>query len=313
MSDINIFGHKVSKGAAVAIGGGSLVVIYFVWKQHEASAASASTTSADAIDPVTDLPYSQDSTIDPLTGMAYLPEAQEYGSVQAAESAVAGESSTDLSSAYDTGTGSIGTSTGADLVPANEVQGTTYASNAAWAQAVEAGLTDIGYSSTDISAALGRYLGNLSETAAQASIVDAGIAEYGPPPVGSFQVIMASTTTTAAAGTTSTGTTATGSTTTTTGSGGSTAAAKPPATGPDPVTVSTTKSDLTVKWPAVGGATQYQVDVIGPDNGQKASPTVSATSASFSVATSGDSGSVKVRAGNAAGWGPWSATKTFKI
>ena len=50
----------------------------------------------------------------------------------------------------------------------------------------------------------------------QASIVGAALAEFGPPPVGSYQIILASSTTTAAAGTTSTGTTGT---TTGTGTG----------------------------------------------------------------------------------------------
>ena len=191
MADLDISGHKVSPLAATAIGAGSLVVIWFAWRQHQA-AQSASSGDSSAIDPVTGLPYSQDSQTDPLTGMTYLQEAQEYGSVQAAEQATAGESAIDYSGLYGTGSGLTGTSTGQDLTPPNVVQGTTYGSNAAWAQAVESGLTDIGYSSTDVAAALGRYLANLSETSSQASIVQAGIAEYGPPPVGSYQVILAS-------------------------------------------------------------------------------------------------------------------------
>lgn len=187
---MKIFGKTVSTPVAVAVGGGSLVAIWFAWKQHKASQASSS-TSPSAIDPVTGLPYSQDQQIDPLTGMAYLAEAQQYGSVQAAENAVAGQSSLDYSNAssgygYGSGTGSSGSSGSSS---------TGYTSNAAWAQAVEAGLTDIGYASTDVAAALGRYLAGLSLTSDQATIVQAAIAEYGPPPVGSFQVILAPTTT----------------------------------------------------------------------------------------------------------------------
>jgi hypothetical protein len=198
MADVSVFGRKVNPWVAGAVGIGGAGVAWLAWKQHKASASSAS-----AIDPLTGLPASQDNAIDPLTGEAYLAEAQEYGSVQAAEQAVAGESAIDYSGAYDTGSGLVGTSAGTSLVPSTVVQGTTYASNAAWAQAVEAGLTDIGYSSTDVAAALGRYLSNLSETPAQAGIVQAAIAEYGPPPVGSFQVILAPSTGT---GTTTTGT-----------------------------------------------------------------------------------------------------------
>jgi hypothetical protein len=184
---IKILGKTISPPMAVAIAGGSGLAIWFAVKHKKSSSSS----SPSAIDPVTGLPYSQDSQIDPLTGQSYLAEAQEYGSVQAAENAVAGQSSIDYSSAYGSGGyGPVGTSA-APLVPSTTVQGTTYASNAAWAQAVEAGLTDIGYSSTDIAAALGRYLGGLSLTSTQATIVQAAIAEYGPPPVGTYQVILA--------------------------------------------------------------------------------------------------------------------------
>ena len=185
---VKIFGKTVSTPAAAAIAAGSGLAIYFAYKQHKSSkAAAAATTSASAIDPVTGLPYSQDNQTDPLTGMTYLAEAQEYGSVQAAEQAVAGSSALDLSSA----SGSAGSAYYDGYGAGTDQQGTGYATNAQWAQAVEAGLTDIGYAPTDIAAALGRYLGNLSETPAQATIVQAAIAEYGPPPVGSFQIIQA--------------------------------------------------------------------------------------------------------------------------
>ena len=184
---------NLSTGEKIAVAVGGAGVAWFAIKQHQ---STSSTPSAAAIDPLTGLPTSEDNQPDPVTGEGYLAEAQQYGSVSAAEQALSGEG---LSGGYygTGGTGLVGTSTGASLVPSNVVQGTEYASNASWAQAVEAGLTDIGYAPTDISAALGRYLGNLSETAAQAGIVQAAIAEYGPPPVGSFQVIQASATTTA--------------------------------------------------------------------------------------------------------------------
>jgi hypothetical protein len=176
----------LSTGEKIAVALGGAGVAWFAIKQHQSSSAA----SSSAIDPLTGLPASQDNQPDPVTGEAYLAEAQQYGSVSAAEQALSGSG---LSGGYygTGGSGLIGTSTGASLVPANTVQGTAYATNAAWAQAVEAGLTDIGYAPTDISAALGRYLSGLSETAAQAGIVQAANAEYGPPPVGSFQVIQA--------------------------------------------------------------------------------------------------------------------------
>jgi hypothetical protein len=223
----DILGHKISKPAAIAIAGGSGLAIWFAYRQHKDSAGTS--TSASAIDPITQLPYSQDQVTDPLTGETYLAEAQEYGSVAAAEQAVAGESSLDYSSAYGTGTGAAGTSAG--TTGTTTTGSTGYASNAAWAQAAEAGLTDVGYTSTDIAAALGRYLGNLSETAAQATIVDAAIAEYGPPPDGTYTVILAPVTTPTGSGSTGTGTSSgTGSTGTGTGSTGTTPAAGGPIT-----------------------------------------------------------------------------------
>lgn len=189
---IKVFGHEISTPAAAAIAGGSGLAIWFAYKQHKDAASSSANPSA--IDPVTGLPYSQDDQIDPLTGLAYLAEAQEYGSVQAAEQAVAAESADDLSSAGDSGlTGSsTGVSTGSGTV--TDVPTSGYSTNAQWAAAVQAGLVDIGYSAADVAAALGAYLGSLPETAAQAGIVNTALAEYGPPPVGSFTVILATTT-----------------------------------------------------------------------------------------------------------------------
>ena len=203
---VKIFGHEISTPAAAAIAGGSGLAIWFAYKQHKASQAASSASSPSAIDPVTGLPYSEDNQIDPLTGQAYLQEAQEYGSVSAAEQAVAAESAGSLSSEYASGSGLVGTSTGATGTTGTvtEVPSSGYTTNAQWAAAATAGLTDIGYSASDVSAALGAYLASLPETSAQATITDTAIAEYGPPPVGSFTVIMASSTTTAGAGSTST-------------------------------------------------------------------------------------------------------------
>ena len=185
MKDITVFGKKVSPLAAGAgaVGVGSLVVIWFAWRQHKSAAAAP---SASAIDPLTGLPVSVDSTADPLTGETYLAEAQQYGSVQAAEQALSGTTGGFGFPGSGIPANDGGTTAGTTTVP-----GTTYGSNAAWAQAVEAGLTDIGYSATDVSAALGRYLGSLPETTAQAAIVEAALAEFGDPPVGSFRVILA--------------------------------------------------------------------------------------------------------------------------
>ncbi len=267
---VKIFGHTVSTPAAVAIAGGSGVAIWFAYKQHKASSAS-SATDPSAIDPVTGLPYSQDNQIDPLTGQAYLAEAQEYGSVAAAEQAVAGEASTQLSGAADSGLSDLtGTNTGVTT----EVASGGYASNAAWAQAVTAGLSAIGYTSTDVAAALGLYLGGLplstlADGVSSASIVQAALAEYGPPPVGSFTMIAASPTTTASAGSTSTTPTITTPVVTTP------AVTTPVVTTASVITtapagfrvVSVTGGDnVNLAWDAVAGATGYTI-AYGPASG----------------------------------------------
>lgn len=187
-AEVTIGGKKFPKwGIYASVIGGIGVLGYALYAKHKSGTSSTSSTSTSTgIDPVTGMDYSQDNQVDPATGMTYLSEAQEYGSVQAAESGFAsggygGYSSYGMGS-YDTGS--------LQYVP-NTSTGENYATNAQWAQAVEAGLSDIGYSQTDVAAALGRYLSNLSLTSDQASIIEAGIAEYGNPPSGSFQIHLA--------------------------------------------------------------------------------------------------------------------------
>lgn len=313
MAGITVFGHKFSKGEAVAIGAGGLVVIYFVWKQHEASAAASSSTSA--IDPLTGLPTSEDNTVDPDTGMTYLAEAQQYGSVSAAEAAVAGESSLDYSGAYDTGTGSIGTTGTVYSTTSGTETGTNYANNAQWSQAVQAGLTDIGYTSTDVSAALGLYLGGaplttLSDGASALSIVQAALAEYGPPPVGSYQIVMPPATTSTTSGntgtgtstgegsTTTTGTTTTGTTTTSSGGGTTTPAAAQASTSGGHV-VSVNNNDAVISWTG-HNAVKYKVVINGPGFPNKTT-TQTGTTASFSGLQAGHDYVVTLTPYNSAG------------
>lgn len=288
MADIDVFGRKVRPLAATAIGAGSLAVIWFAWRQRKASAGTG--TPASAIDPLTGLPASQDNATDPLTGEGYLAEAQQYGSVQAAEQALSG---TGIAGTYQDNYGyggGYGTG-GAPLVTGTTVQGTSYATDAAWAQAVEAGLTDIGYSPTDVAAALGRYLGSLPETSAQASIIRTAIAEYGPPPVGSYQVIMSS------------------------GTG-------PPATGgtaPDKapgLSVTPQAGHADFGWDAVTGAAGYELAVTGA--GGKGTGTshydqvIGGTHAEGLPLAPG-AYRAQVRAVNNSGLGPWSAARPFTV
>lgn len=192
---------------AIVLGGGIAAYMAYRMKKNAAAnqAASSSTTSSTATDPVTGLPYSEDNTVDPATGMTYLAEAQQYGSVSAAESQAG-------SAAYGYGGYGSGGYSGLGYgYPSgySDYYGygsagapTVYSTNAQWAQAVEAGLTNLGYGATDVGAAVGRYLGDLSLTADQATIIQTAVAEYGPPPVGTFQIIQQSS----SPGPTSTGT-----------------------------------------------------------------------------------------------------------
>ena len=178
------------------IAGTAGVTGYFLYQHHRDTGSwnpwnqGSKTTSggqAADINPVTGLAYSQDNQIDPITGESYLSEAQQYGSVAAAEAAV---------SAYglSTGTGSGIPVNPVSPAPAGSpdtvVGGSVYTSDSAWAQAATAGLTDIGYNATDVATALGAYLTGTPVTADQAKLINVAIAEFGRPPVGTYQIII---------------------------------------------------------------------------------------------------------------------------
>lgn len=271
MAEIKIAGHSYKRWqvAAVAIGGGGIGI--YIYLRRKQAAASGSST-ATGTDPVTGLPYSEDSMIDPLTGQSYLAEAQQYGSVSAAEAALS-------SGAYQGGglggastsygpVGSYGTTLGV-------TSGSGYATNADWAQAVESGLTGIGYTATDTAAAVGRYLGGLSLTPDQANIVQVALAEFGPPPSGSYSIIAAPATGTATSGdagsTTagtsggSTGTGASGSGSTDAGStGGSSSGGGGTSSISYAYTISNAGGNVEIGWEPVGPATSWNVTRTGP-------------------------------------------------
>jgi hypothetical protein len=185
----------VTIGGAVAIGG------YMVYRHHSttgswnpwsSTSATSGTNTATGTDPITGMPYSDDSAIDPITSLSYLAEAQQYGSVAAAEASVSayGQSTATgsgipVNPASPASTGSINTPVGTSV----------YTSNAAWAQAATAGLTDVGYDGPTVAAALGAYETQTPLTADQVKIVNTAIAEYGPAPTGNLQVIQIPTTT----------------------------------------------------------------------------------------------------------------------
>jgi hypothetical protein len=184
---VKIAGKKINNWYLIG-GGVGVAAVIFLYRRHSGSGAAGS-SPASGTNPLTGLPYAQDNQVDPATGMSYLQEAQQYGSVAAAEQAagsgqgyLAGGQAGGVTSGYPafgqvTSTGTPG--------------GTSWSSNAQWAQAVTAGLTNLGYSPTDIAAALGLYfqsqpLGSGADGVSYLSVVQAAIAEFGPPPVGTF-------------------------------------------------------------------------------------------------------------------------------
>lgn len=184
----------LSKPEITAVIAGSLAVGGLIEYRHHKSTGSwnpfnhgSSAASGSQIDPVTGLPVSEDNSVDPATGLTYLAEAQQYGSVQAAESSV---SQFGQSSASGTGVApDINAGGGGSTASPGSVGSAVYTSNAAWAQAATAGLADVGFPETDVATALGDYLTATPVTPTQANYIQTALAEFGNPPVGVFQII----------------------------------------------------------------------------------------------------------------------------
>ena len=245
-----------------AIAGAAGIGGYMIYDHHKKtgswnpwSSATAATTSAGtaaSIDPITGLAYSQDNATDPVTGQQYLAEAEQYGSVAAAEAAV---SAFGQSTATGSGIG-VNPASPASSGSINTPVGTSvYTSNAAWAQAATAGLADVGYSETDVATALGDYLTQTPLTPAQAQLVNVAIAEYGPAPVGNLQVILQP------ASQPSTTTTGSGPTVppTPVPAGSFPSRPVPPATPGGVHQLSVTGNSVSLAWDPVPGATSYRV------------------------------------------------------
>lgn len=182
----------------IVIGGGAAIGLYAIYAHHKSTGSwnpfsssttagtAAASTAASGTDPITGMPYSDDSATDPATGLTYLAEAQQYGTVAAAEASVA---------AYgqSTATGSgipVNPASPASAGSVNTVVGTSvYTSNAAWEQAATAGLVSVGYDGPTVATALGNYVTQTPLTPAQITIVNTAIGEYGPAPVGNLQII----------------------------------------------------------------------------------------------------------------------------
>jgi hypothetical protein len=190
---LEIAGKKIPTWALVGGGIGVALAGYIYLKNKN---SSSSTTDPNAIDPVTGLPYSQDNQVDPLTGQTYLGEAQQYGSVSAAEAAYAGNGagSSPLGSGVAAGTSTSnvnpvqtadGTSTGSTTSTTGIGTSTgqlTFSSNTDWAQSAVAALETLGYSSADATGAIAAYLSGMPLTASQSQLVTQAVAELGSPP-----------------------------------------------------------------------------------------------------------------------------------
>ena len=225
MADFHIAGHAVPKWAAFG-GIGAVVVggILYLRKKNSSASSGGSGSSSSATDPVTGLPYSEDNQVDPATGLTYLSEAQQYGSVAAAEAAVgAGYGGV---SGGDEGTS--GEAYGEPTYTTPESGSETYSTNAQWAAAVQAALPAItGDTAGNVATAIANYLAGLPQASSTGvNDMQVAVAEFGPAPAGG--TIIAPSSSSGATGTgsgssggsgASTGTTA--GTGTTTPSGGS--------------------------------------------------------------------------------------------
>lgn len=213
-------------GVGVAVVGGVLW-----WRNHSASSSTAAAATTAATDP---------NLIDPATGIPY-----------ADESAGAINSAGGLS-----GLG-FGFPT-SDITGSTLSAGTSFTTNAQWSQAVEAGLTGLGYDAQAVGSAIGKFLLNQPLTSDQVTIVQTAVAEYGPPPVGTFAII--------AGGTAPPPPPGGGTTTPPPGGGGGTTTRLGA-----PVGVHLTidgKTGVRLQWGAVSGATGYVAQCKqGSDNG----------------------------------------------
>lgn len=141
-------GKRSTKILLYGGGAAALVVVYIAYSRAKAnSAATADTTSADAVDPNTGIPYADESG---SAATGYNPYA-------------------------------------ADTAGATTSTSTLPTTNAEWAQNVENYLTGLGYDAGTVSDALGSYLGGTTGapghlTSSQYQLVQDALAFGGTPP-----------------------------------------------------------------------------------------------------------------------------------
>lgn len=275
--------------AAVAAGGVGVVGVV-VWQKVKAkkavpvtpptatAAATSGGTAGEIEDPTTGQYYPDDSD-DPETGLSYQQEITEYGSVSAADAASSGVGDQaalqgEDPSEYEEQIGETPASTGS-----------TVTTNAQWMAEVETGLSEQNYTASDIGQGLAAYfaskpLGTSSDGTNLYTMMNLAISEYGPPPTGSYPLLIGSSTSPTTTGTTTAGTT----TAAATASGGH--------------VVSVNNNDAVVAW--TGNAPKYKVVINGPGFSNKTTTTAE-TTADFSGLQAGHDYVVTVTPYNAAG------------
>jgi hypothetical protein len=169
----------------VAVGGATLLAYK---KKKSAGTAPAGSAAGMVTDQTTGQSYPADS-IDPVTDLAYGIELQEYGSVAAADAAVAQPGSTYA------GTGTPGGNGGGDSYDGQSSGGSGASpTNAQWVTEVEAALSQLNYADADIQQGLARYFSSSPQgTAADGTnlyqMMDTAIGEFGPPPTGTYALV----------------------------------------------------------------------------------------------------------------------------
>lgn len=159
-----------------------------------AAASGVASTAGDVQDPTTGQQYPIDA-IDPDSGLPYGQEIAEYGSVSAADATAgagyqaASQGITPQEYVEQTG----GTGNGA-------TSGSTVTTNAQWMAEVETGLSEQNYTASDIGQGLAAYfaskpLGTSSDGTNLYTMMNLAISEYGPPPTGSYPLLIAGSTT----------------------------------------------------------------------------------------------------------------------
>jgi hypothetical protein len=191
---------KTWQKVAIAVGSAGVVGLV-VWQKMKAktavpatpptatqAATSGGAAAGEIEDPATGQYYPDDS-VDPETGLTYADEITEYGSVSAADSEFSGAQDQavlqgETPEEYDEQTG----------VP-YEQAGAAVTTNAQWMAEVETGLSEQGYSASDIGQGLAAYfagkpLGTSSDGTSLYTMMNLAVSEYGPPPTGSYPLLL---------------------------------------------------------------------------------------------------------------------------